>query len=179
MMLYEILLAHETFGAKPICDPERFHDVPGRVVRTAQVAHLAVLHQLIERAHGLIGRGLAVPAVGLVEVDVVRTQPPETPLDRLDDVVSGQAAIVGPVADHGAALARDEQPVAAPGDDLTHGFLGPPETVHVRGIDEVDSGIERHVQHSSGFRDLDLPHRLALVTAEREGTQSKNRDPQS
>jgi len=51
--------ASSTRSAPPValCDPERLDDLPGRLRSTPDVAHVAVTHQLVERAHRLlIGR---------------------------------------------------------------------------------------------------------------------------
>ena len=51
-------------------------------------------HQVGERLHGLFERRLVVVAVCLVQVDVVGPEPAQRPVDRLHDVLAGQAAVV-------------------------------------------------------------------------------------
>src|SRR5262249_5662932 len=53
----------------------RFDDLLRRQIRAAEEAHLALPHQIIERAQGLLDRGLRVRAMQLVKVDPIGAQP--------------------------------------------------------------------------------------------------------
>ena len=65
------LLADEALQAAALGDAQRLHQLPGGVVRAADVADLAGAHQRVERVERLLQRRLPVPLVHLVEVDVV------------------------------------------------------------------------------------------------------------
>jgi len=56
------------------------------VVAPAEEAHLALPHQIIERAQGFLDRGLRVRAMQLVKVDPIGAQPLQARLDRVHDV---------------------------------------------------------------------------------------------
>src|SRR5207253_378493 len=63
--------------------PEGAREPPRVVVRGADVAHLALAHQVVEGAQRLLERGLAIVPVRLVEIDVVRQQPAQRVLDAV------------------------------------------------------------------------------------------------
>ena len=65
-----------------------------RPLADADVQRLALPDDVGERLHGLFQRRFVVVAVGLVEVHVVRLQPAERAVDRLHDVLAGQAHVV-------------------------------------------------------------------------------------
>src|SRR6202042_3328067 len=57
------------------------HQLIGQEVRAADVAHLALVHEVIEGAQGLVDRRGPVVPVQLVQVDVVGLQAPQRGLD--------------------------------------------------------------------------------------------------
>src|SRR5262249_10183864 len=63
--------------ASTTCCAERF--------RAAEEAHLALSHQIIERAQGFLDRGLRVRAMQLVKVDPIGAQPLQARLGRVHD----------------------------------------------------------------------------------------------
>jgi hypothetical protein len=81
----------------------------------------------------------------LVEVDPVGAEPPQRPVDRLDDPAAGGAAVVGVVVERQSDLGREHDVVAPPGQCLADDLLGFAGRVDVRGVDEVDPGLERAV----------------------------------
>lgn len=56
-------------------DRQAFHDLPGRHVAQADVAHLARAHHVIQRGKHFLQRREGIEAVQLVQVDVVKLQP--------------------------------------------------------------------------------------------------------
>ena len=139
------LLGDEALELVALRDPERLHDVPGRVVRAADVADLALADEGVQRLEGLLERGHAVPAVELVEVDVLHVETAQAVLDALDDVLARRAGVVGPVAHREAALGREEQVVAVVLRRLADDLLGHARRVHVGGVDEVDAVVDAQV----------------------------------
>ena len=67
----------------------------GQEVRAAGVADLALAHQVVQRAQGLVDRRVRVVAVQLVQVDVVGLQPAQRRVDGGHDVLAGVAAVHG------------------------------------------------------------------------------------
>ena len=69
-------------------------DLVGGPLADADVERLALADDVGERLHRLLERRLGVVAVRLVEVDVVGLQPLQRAVDRLHDVLAGQAGVV-------------------------------------------------------------------------------------
>ena len=141
------LLAHEPLAAATVGDPLRLDDRGSRERGAPQVADLALVHEVRQRAQRVVDVGPRVGTVDLVQVDVVRVEAPEALLALADDPPAGVAAHVR-VGAHVAVHLRREHDVVAPslkclGDDR----FGLPGRVHVGGVDEVDAGIERRVDH--------------------------------
>jgi hypothetical protein len=57
-------------------------------VGAAEVAHLALAHQVVQGAQGLFHGGATVPAVDLVKVDMVGAQASQAALHRGHDVLA-------------------------------------------------------------------------------------------
>jgi cell division ATPase FtsA len=53
-----------------------FCELPSRHVRDAEIENLAGAYQAIERIHHFLEVGRGIPDVSLIEVNVVRLQPP-------------------------------------------------------------------------------------------------------
>ena len=92
-------------------DPVGVDHLPADQVGRAEVADLALLHQLVERGQRLLDRGVRVGRVQLVEVDPVGAEPAQAVLHGDPDVAAGAAG--APVrtvgALHvGAELGRDD-----------------------------------------------------------------------
>ena len=137
------LLRDEALLEARIGDGERLHDVPGGVVRAADITDLALLEQRVERLDGFLERGLAVPFVDLVEVDDVGLQPLQAPLAFADDVVAGKAAIVRASAGRETNFGGEEEPVAkAIGERFTDDLLGDALRINVGGVDKIDARVE-------------------------------------
>ena len=110
------------------------------------MAHVALPHELVERAHGLLDRRGRIEAVDLVEVDVVELQPLQAGLDPVHDVAARGAARVRARAGLVEDLGRDDHVLARhleilqrlAGDLLRHA-----PGVHIGGVDEVDAGVNR------------------------------------
>ena len=124
---------------------ERLAELPCVHGGGAEVADLAALHQIVQRLQGLLDRGGRIPAMDLVEVDVVHAQSAQTGVHLGEDRLPGQAGEVGAVAHPTVHLGRHHQLVAptvvgqGPADDLLAGS----GRVDVRGVEEVDPCLDR------------------------------------
>ena len=114
----------------------------------AEIAHLALGHELAHRPDRLLNRGVGVDAVLVVEVDVVDAEPLQRAVAGLADVlgaaVDGALGRVVGVA-HDAELGGDDRLVAAPGQRLADEHLVGVRPVHVGRVEEVDPELERPV----------------------------------
>ena len=135
------LLAHVALGAESIGDRERLHEVPAREVRAADVAHLALADQRVERLDRLLDRGLpSHSCIWYRSMWSIRAGA-GSPRTR-DDVLAREPRVVRPVPHRKARLGRDEQPVAPALDRRAEDLLREPAGVDVGGVDEVDAGVQ-------------------------------------
>ena len=137
------LLADEPRVAARLGDPLRGHDLARRIRRRADVADLARTHEIGERAERLVVIGVVVEAVDLVEVDPVGAEPAQAGLALLDDPAARVAALVRAFAHRPVHLRREHDLVAASFERLGDDLLRLAARVDVRGVDEVDPGVER------------------------------------
>ncbi|MDT4867197.1 hypothetical protein FQZ97_1020930 [compost metagenome] len=121
---------------------------------------MALLHQVVQRAHGFLDGRDRVEAVDLVEVDVVQLQAPEARLHAVHDVVArGAGRVHALAAGFAQHLGRDHHAVARHLQvlqRLTGDGFGEAVGVHVGGVDEVDAGIERAADEAFGLALLQL-----------------------
>ena len=87
-------------------------ELPGVHAGRPDVAGLPRAHDVVQRLHRLLDRRVRVPAVDLVEVDVVGAQPAQRGVDRGQDVLAGQAAVVRAVRHGVEDLGREHVVVA-------------------------------------------------------------------
>src|SRR5215218_9209653 len=137
------LQAHEPLEALKLAHVYGLHELPAREVGDPDVAHLAGSHQVRERRQGLIQGRRGVPHVHLVEVYVVRAEPPEARLAARQYVLAREADVVRTVAHREAHLRGEHQLVPASilyraAEDL----LGGTVLVDVGGVHEVAAGFE-------------------------------------
>ena len=106
-------------------DPLRLDDLAGGEGGGADVADLALMHEVAERRERLVDVGPRVGAVDLVEVDPVGAQPPQRVLDRTDDPAPRVALLVGVLAHRVVELGGEDDVVApAAGERLADDLLG-------------------------------------------------------
>ena len=123
----------------------RFGELPGEHAAGAEVARLARPDDVVQGLHGLLGRRAGVPAVDLVEVDVVGAQTPQRGVDGGQDVLTGQAAVVLPRTgrevdlggEHVVVPAREHLRQQAAGDDLACSAV-----VGVGGVEERHAAVD-------------------------------------
>ena len=139
-----------------VAGPQCLGQPPCRIVGAADIAHLALLHQIVQRAHGLVDGRAGVIEVGLVEVDVVGVQPAQAVLHGCHDVAAAQSLAVGAVP-HAAANLGGQHDLAAVAaclhpaadDCLRHaaGVAINPAGVNVGSVDEVAAGLHKGIHH--------------------------------
>ena len=93
--------------ARPVVevgDVEGLGELPGVHGRCADVADLAGLDYVVEGLHGLFDGGLVVPAVDLIEVDVVSAETLQALVEFEEDFFAGEALAIGAVAHDSLSL---------------------------------------------------------------------------
>ena len=140
-----ILHRCEARPAVPLGGRLRLGELPRRHGAGAQIASLAGPDDIVQRLHRLLDRGFGIPAMHLVEVDVIHLETPERGVDRREHVLAREAATVGAgrrrIEDLGRdhhLVARDQSAQHPPGDDLARATR-----IHVGGVEERDAALER------------------------------------
>jgi hypothetical protein len=126
----------------------RVDDLAGGKCRGADVPDLAGVDQIAQGSQRLVDVGIGLGAVDLIEVDPVGLQPPQTVLHLPDDPAARVAELVRVITHRAVHLGRQHHVLAAPpfervADDL----LGLAAGVDVRGVEEVDPGVDRPVDY--------------------------------
>ncbi len=107
----------------------------------------------MQRLHRLLDRRVDVEAVALVEIDVVGLQARQRCVDLAVDLLRGQPAAP---FDREVELGREDVLLARVlAEDLAPGALGRALAVDVRGVEEVDPGLERRPRAGFGVLALD------------------------
>src|SRR5262249_28827004 len=130
----------------------------------------------LERLPDLLPGRVPVDVMHLVEVDVVGLQPSQAALAGAPDVERGESLVVRSTAEPPVHLGGEDDLVAPPAalrqpasDDLLGDALARLPPVDVRGIEEVDAGLERPVHHGEAVG-------LAGVRAEVHRSQTEPAD---
>ena len=134
--------------------PLGLHDAVGGEGGGAEVADLARPLQVGQRRQGLLVAGARVPAVHLVEVDVVDTEAAQAVVEGGDQPAAGAALVVALVAHRHERLGGEHDVVAPSGDGGADHLLGLAAAVHVGRIDQVDPGVEGGVDDGGDLAGL-------------------------
>ena len=139
-----VLHGDEARPAVEVGEIERLGELPGVHGRGADVADLAGLHHIVERFEGFFDRGFVVPAMDLVEVDVVGLQAAEALVEFVEDGFAREAAAVGFVAHHAVDLGGDDDGFAAGVglEEAAENDFAVAAGVDIGGIEEVDAEVE-------------------------------------
>ena len=135
-------------------------ELPGVHRRRADIAGLAGLDDIVQRFERLLDRRLVVPAMDLVEVDIIHAEAAEALIDLDHDRFARQAGAIGSGSHAAVDFGRDDD-LVAPGeviDRTAEDLLAPAERIAVRRVEEIDAGFERP-----------LDERPALFLAEAPG----------
>lgn len=127
---------------------------PGGGVRQPDATDLPGSDQVVRGRERLVQRGVPIPVVLPVQVDVVGAQAAQRALDLLHDRFAAGTAAVRVAGEHATRESgRDHQPVAQSSVLVlvrADGLLGAASVVDVGGVDEVAAGSEVAVQEGGG-----------------------------
>ena len=115
------LLHQRAHEAEPVRVAPRRGDFVSVPFRGPPVKSLARVDEVVEGADGFFDGGVAVRAVGIDEVDVVKLEAFETGGEAFDDVFAREAGVVDGVGAKGGApvdLGGDDQVVTLPSEFL-------------------------------------------------------------
>ena len=161
---------HETKRLTFICarDEFGFGDAPRRKIRIADVAHLALPDQVVERAQRFLDRRQRIVIVLLVEIDVVGLQPLQAGFDGGHDVAPRRALLGAVVAHRLGIFGRQHDVLAAVAEHLAqHGLGAAHAGIDVGGVEQRDAEIDRLVDHLA--RGFEIGALAEIVAAEADG----------
>ena len=120
------------------------------------MAHLALLDQIVERAHGFFDRRVRVRFVRLIQINVIGVETLQAFFDRQHDDAPRRAALDAAGVDLAlvAEFGGEHDVVAARAQHLSEAdFRTGGDTVvvaiHVRRIEQRDAGVERGVHDAA------------------------------
>jgi len=126
----------------------------------AEIADLLPADRVIKRAHRRLDWGVVVPAVNLVEVEGVHSEPVEAGVQLLLDGLPGETAGVGVLVVHlEEHLRRNDHLLTSAFEGIAEDTLGFAQRVHVGGVEEVDAQVDGAVD--DGVALLLFEHPLA------------------
>ena len=127
---------------------------------------------MVERAERLLDRRLGVEAVELVEIDVVRPEPPEAGVDGVEQMIPRRAEPVRvPAAKR--ALRRDDDLVPPALDRRAKNFFRVTAGVYVRGIEHGQAGLETDIDESRRLGDPAAAPSLEELVGPSERTRAE------
>ncbi len=141
-----VLHADEARQAQLVGTVQQLGELIGRHGRSADVAHLAGLDEIGQCLERLLERRFAIETVDLVQIYVVQAEPTETGIDRLEDVLARQAALVRSRSHRVEQLGRNHHLLtlhAEAREGAPENLLALALGVDVGGVEEIDAEIER------------------------------------
>src|SRR3984893_8364156 len=157
-------------------------ELPSIHRRGTDVARLASLDDVVQRLERLLDWRIIIPAVDLVEVDIIHTQPSEAGVDLGEDCLARQP---------GAVRAGPHAPIDLCGDDhfvatgkvpcrATEDLLALAERVAIGGVEEIDPRLQRALDEGPVFLFAEAPRVVASVAAAiAHAPQANTRDIQA
>ncbi len=126
---------------------------------------MAVAHERIERLQRLLEWREAVPFVQLVEVNMVDAEALQAGVAGGDQMVARQPYLVRSLAHAEPSLGRDQRAVAATAQDFAQDLLRGAGRIDVGRIEQIDPGIEAHVDLPRRARDIGVAGLGEIATA--------------
>src|SRR5580704_17545175 len=148
-----VLHGHEAGPAAEVGEIERLGELPGVHGRGTDVADLAGLHSIVERFEGFFDRSFVIPAMGLVEVDVVGLQAAEALVEFMEDGFARETAAVGFIAHDAVDLGGDDDGFAAGVglEEVAQNDFAVAARIDIGCIEEVDAEVEGLAQEGPAF----------------------------
>ena len=170
-------------GGKPLGPSQvvGFAQLPGKAVGDAKVPDLARLHHLVQPLQDVVQRGLIVPHVIDVEVDVVHTQVLQTLVHHPADVLLAADAVCDLLVGSGEEFGGHHHllpPGKVPEGPAQVLFAGA-ALVTDGGVEEIDAALQALAEDGPAVRLIQGPGVLAVVgIAEAHAPHADARDPE-
>ncbi len=139
--------------------PHALLDLREAEVRHADVARLALPHDVVKRAHRLVERRIRIGPVHEIDVDMVGTQPPQALVDRGEDARPAAVAAVRHLLVADAEFGRDDDIVSAAAERSRQRLFGYAHAVGLGRVEAGDAAVDRPRDRSAGTRPRRCGHR--------------------
>ena len=159
-------------NAQLVAEAADLGHAPGAVVRDAEIADLARLHEIAHRPHRLGQRHGMVLLVEVVDVDVVGAEPSQAGIGRLHHPFAERPRSFGPGPMGLHTLVATTHLSRSPAMRAARDLLRPALVVDIGGVEEIHAGLP-------GPRDDAVGGGLVGRTAEHHGAQAQLRDLQA
>ena len=132
-----------------------------------RIAGLASLDDVVQRFERLLDRRVVVPAMDLVEVDVIGAETPQARIDLGHDRLARQAGAIRSWPHAAIDLGSDHDLVSSSEilDRTPENLLAVAERIAVRRVEEIDAGFERTLDERTAFLLAEAPRVIAAVAA--------------
>uniref|UniRef100_A0A8R7QX84 Uncharacterized protein n=1 Tax=Triticum urartu TaxID=4572 RepID=A0A8R7QX84_TRIUA len=143
---------------EPVRHPPGLGDLLRGPLARAPVERPPLIDHPVHGPHRLLDRRRRVGPVAVHDVDVLHVEPLERGLEALDDVLAGEALVVGALAAP-EELGGDDDVGAAPAqvpDRLPHDLLRAAVGVDLGVVEEVDPRVPAGLEEGLGLLDVQL-----------------------
>ena len=149
------------------------------MIRAADVADLALLHEIVERPQRFVDGHVAVRLVADVEVDVVGAQAAQAGLARLDQVLARESNVMRRGAHAHEGLGRQDEVVAPAHQRLAEDLLGGAERIDVGGVERRHARLAADVEDARRVGDAQVAHLAETIpSADGHRAEAEDRDAQ-
>ncbi len=171
---------HETGPVLQVGDVLCLRELPYEHAARADVARLAHADHVVEGLHRLLDRRSRIPAMDLVEVDVVHVEPRQGRVDGRQDVLAGESSTVLARSHRHEDLGRHHHLVASEelGQQAAGRHLARPLRVGVGRVEEGDATLDGGADDRFPVVLVEHPRPVAVV-AEAHHPEADPRDPQA
>ena len=152
------LLDNRTDQIKPLSNTPGLGDLLGGPLAGPPVEGHAVFNEEVHGPNGLLDGRRRVGSVAVDDINIVHVEPLERGLGPFDDVLAGEALVVGPLASPEDLGGNDDVGALPPElpDGLAHDLLGAAVGVDLGVVEEVDAVVAAALEEGLGFLHVKL-----------------------
>src|SRR5271166_4697843 len=168
-----VLTRNERIQPAGLRRPLRLHHLPGGEVGTADVTHIAMPHEIVERAQRLLDRRARIRRVDLIQIDPVGAQPAQAVLHLAHDVAARSADLHAFIVHRHAELGGEYDPLAVVAEDLAQACLRSAAlAIGIGGVEQRDAEIKRLVDHLAGRLEVDAAAEIVAAQTDHRHAQT-------
>lgn len=152
------LLNNGPHQIQPLGDPPSLSDLLSRPLTGPPIKSPTLINHIVHSPHRLLNRRSDIRPVAIDKIHIIHIQPLQRRLGAFDDVLSGEALVVGagPTPED---LGGNDDVGALPSelaDGLAHDLLGAAVGVDLGVVEEVDAVVSAGLEERLGLLDVEL-----------------------